>query len=374
MIVFALAAVTGLLAASLLPGSLVAANPQGVDEPYALTPASAEPVGPRLAFSAVPRYPAKSSMLFVTIREPRMSLLDWFVLRPEEHKAVDFLTHDQKYGTQTPSQQNQLNAQMMRSAKQTAEYVALTKLGYPTTVTEGDVIIQAIVCLEGNPDGSCKTRAPAASVLQPGDAMREVDGVKIGTVEDLAAVLVKHKPGDVVTVGYERPGTGAGSGKGSGPVTLIASGDGTNRTIIGFQPVDTRTTKVPFDVSIDSGAIGGPSAGLAFTLTLLDELTPGELTGGLPVAVTGTIELDGHVGAIGGLFAKTAAVKQMGAKVFLVPEDQGPEDIARARAVAGSDLQIVPVATIDDALAALAKFGGNGLQLGTPGKDYKAAA
>jgi PDZ domain-containing protein len=110
---------------------------------------------------------------------------------------------------------------------------------------------------------------------------------------------------------------------------------------------------------------------LAFTLTLIDELTPGELTGNNAVAVTGTIRTDGSVGPIGGLAQKASAVKQMGAKVFIVPTEQGPDDLARARLVAGDDLMVVDVASLDEALAALAKYGGNGLELGTPGADYQ---
>ncbi|MFN6122052.1 MAG: S16 family serine protease, partial [Actinomycetes bacterium] len=146
------------------------------------------------------------------------------------------------------------------------------------------------------------------------------------------------------------------------------------RTIIGFSPYDTATAKLPFDVDIDSGAIGGPSAGLAFTLTLIDELTPGELTGGRRVAVTGTIRIDGTVGGIGGLAQKVSAVRQLGADVFLVPAEQGEQDIALARQVAGDDLDIVPVANLDEALAALAEYGGNGLELGRPGEGYEPAS
>jgi PDZ domain-containing protein len=173
----------------------------------------------------------------------------------------------------------------------------------------------------------------------------------------------------VIEVEFERPGDGTRTGE----IELIAAGGDDDRTIIGFQPFDTARADLPFDVDIDSGAIGGPSAGLAFTLTLIDELTPGELTGGRRVAVTGTISLDGTVGAIGGLAQKTSAVRQQGATVFLVPTAQGEADIARAREVAGDDVEIVPVATLDEALAALADLGGNGLELGTPGADYEPA-
>jgi len=366
--VVAFLAVTGLLLASTLPADLVATNGAGVDAPYALVPADAQPVGPRISFDAVERYRAKGELLFVTIREPEVTLLDHFI--GHDQREVQPLSHDDKYGVQTPSQQQQFNQQMMRTAKETAEYVALHQLGYPAQIIPGDVIVNNLVCLEANADGTaCVKWPPSDQLLDPGDRLLKVDGVALEVIDDLTPILAKHQPGDEVEVVFDRPGTG----EMSGTVELIASPDKDDpRTLIGFVPFDTATAKLPFDVSIDSGEIGGPSAGLAFTLTLIDELTPGELTGDHKVAVTGTISIDGTVGAIGGLGSKTSAVKQMGASVFIVPTAQGAADIAKARAIAGDDLQIIPVANLAEALAALSSIGGNGLDLGTPGADYHA--
>jgi PDZ domain-containing protein len=119
--------------------------------------------------------------------------------------------------------------------------------------------------------------------------------------------------------------------------------------------------ELPFELSIDTQSIGGPSAGLAFTLTLIDELTEGELTPPGGVAVTGTMSLDGTVGAIGGLRQKASAVAQTGVDVFLVPAAQGEADIAAAQRAAGDDLTIIPVSNLDEALAALRELGGDPL-------------
>ncbi|MEX0846428.1 MAG: S16 family serine protease, partial [Ilumatobacteraceae bacterium] len=336
---------------------------------FARVPAEAQPVADRLSFDAVERYPADGAFLFVTVREPKITMLDWFV--GSRQSEVGFLSTQDKFGVRTPEQQRQISVQMMRTAKETAEYVALETLGYPVDIIPGDVIVSEIVCLEPNPTTQqCDDWAPSDDVLDPGDKLLAVDGTELTTIDDLSAILKERQPGDRVSVDFDRPG----SGEQSGEVELIASNDGTNRTIIGFVPFDTATAKLPFEVGIDSGAIGGPSAGLAFTLTLIDELTPGEVTGGNPVAVTGTIRIDGTVGAIGGLVQKTSAVKQTGAKVFIVPFEQGEENLAQARAVAGDDLDIVVVKDVDEALAALATYGGNGLELGTPGSDFVPAA
>ncbi len=359
-------AVVALLFASMLPADLHATNIAGVEAPYALVPANADPVAPRLSFDAVPRYDASGEILFVTIRQPEITLLDWFIGR--DQPEVGFLSYEDKFGPSTPSQTKTFNFQMMRTAKETAEYQALSFLGYPAELRPGDVIIQALCDEVDQTTGDCITPAPADEVLDPGDQIIAIDGQAVEDIDDLTEILSAHAPGDTVTVRYVREG----EGEQEGAIELIESDDGERRTIIGFYPFDTASVELPFEVNIDSGDIGGPSAGLAFTLTVIDEITPGELTGDHQIAVTGTIDQDGNVGAIGGLVSKTSAVKQLGVTAFIVPAAQGEEDIARARAVAGDDLEVVPVATLQEAIEALARFGGNGLELGKPGADYTA--
>ena len=94
---------------------------------------------------------------------------------------------------------------------------------------------------------------------------------------------------------------------------------------------------------------------------MIDQLSEGDLLGGKRVAVTGTIDINSKVGAIGGLTSKASAVLQSGAKYFLVPTSQGEEDIANARKVVGDQVEIIPVATLDEALAALERIGGDAL-------------
>jgi Lon-like protease len=108
-------------------------------------------------------------------------------------------------------------------------------------------------------------------------------------------------------------------------------------------------------VQIDTGDVGGPSAGLAFTLAILDDLTPGDLTGGHDIAATGTIASDGTVGPVGGTGQKAAAVRAKDAELFLVPRADYKDAVAHA----GKDLEVVPVDDLDDALDALADLGGN---------------
>ncbi|HEY0518718.1 MAG TPA: S16 family serine protease, partial [Ilumatobacteraceae bacterium] len=263
------------------------------------------------------------------------------------------------FATETRQQQTSRGQRDMRTAKETAEYVALHRLGFNAKLTPGQVVIDQLVCLKASADGrSCAQFAPSDKLLDPGDTLLKVDGASLSVVDDLAPILANHKPGDKVEIDYERDGK-----PGSGEVELIAAPQEPDRTIIGFIPTDNATVTLPPDVSvnIDTESIGGPSAGLAFTLTMIDQLSKGDLLGGKRIAVTGTIDINANVGAIGGLTSKASAVMQAGAKYFLVPTGQGDKDIADARQVVGDKVEIIPVATLDEALAALARIGGAAL-------------
>jgi PDZ domain-containing protein len=354
--------------AALLPASLVAdkevadpADPDGqVVEatPYARVPASAQRVDDRISFGQLEGVAdidenRRGDIYFVTISEPSQSLLSYWVGNVEPE--IDFLTRDEKYGTATPSQRRQIGLEQMRTAEQVAQYVALQAIGFDgAELRPGDVVVAQLVCLEPDEAG-CAVPAPADEVLDPGDKILRVDGVAVATVEDLVAQLADNAPGDVVELDIERPDAAPQTVE----VELIASPDDPDRTIIGFIPFDTASIELPFEIDIDTGQIGGPSAGLAFTLTLIDELSEGDLTGGTNVAVTGEIGVDGSVGAIGGLAQKVSAVRQVGVRHFLVPTAQGEEQLARAREIAGDDVEIIPVATLDEALAALERLGGD---------------
>jgi PDZ domain-containing protein len=331
--------------ASLLPSGLVSSKEnertgEMQPTPYALTPASADPVNDRIVFGELPddveRFETTNDFVFVTVTAPNQSVLSWLAGRDEP--AVDFLTEEDKFGVRTPSQRREFNLQMMRTAEQEAQYVALTTLGYDVEITAGDVIVQDVLC------------------EVPSD-----DGVTLESVDDLSAVLADREPGDTIELVIERPG----DGEETVTVELSASPDDPERTIIGFVPFDTASITLPFEVDINTGDIGGPSAGLAFTLAMIDELSPGSLTGDQNVAVTGTINLNGEVGAIGGLAQKVSAVHQNGVRVFLVPASQSelddPVERQRLEDAGRGEVEIIPVATLDEALAALERLGGDPL-------------
>jgi PDZ domain-containing protein len=248
----------------------------------------------------------------------------------------------------------------MTTAKQIAEYVAYTRLGLDASFVYGDIIVEELVCSDNpGPMSACKQ-------LQLGDTITTLDGEPTPTLLELAPLMADHKPGDIVTLTIKPADLPEGSSlEDVKRIQLIADPDTPTRAIIGFIPADTRTVQLPFEVGIDTDRIGGPSAGLAFTLALLDELTPGDLMGGVKVAATGTIGEDESVGAIGALAQKAVAVKAAGAKVFLVPKGQSEDELAAARRVVGSSVRIEPVANLTEALAILESLGGSGISNAT---------
>jgi Lon-like protease len=335
-----------LVTGALITSSLVKINY------WEVAPGSAEEVASRFSFdknalSQVTRYKTSAPILFVTAYGSKLSALDALVgvLDPD----VDVLNREEKFGTITPSEQRRLGFQAMASAKQIAEYVALNRLGYDVSIAYGKLIIERLVCEDApRPLSACLQ-------LNPGDTITAFDGIEIPTLSDLMPIIADYSPGDVIEVTITPHKTSESVKK---KIELMVSPDDPDRTIIGVWPADTRTVDLPFEVDIDTDSIGGPSAGLSFTLALLDELTAGELTGGVKVAATGTIDGDESVGAIGALRQKTVAVKASGATVFFVPSAQTPEELSAARRVAGSKLRIVPVANLGEALKVLEELGG----------------
>ena len=177
--------------------------------------------------------------------------------------------------------------------------------------------------------------------------------------DDLAAAVRDRSPGAAVTLSVE---DGEGTER-DVSVTLAASEQDEDQAFLGVQ-METRDLafELPFAIEIESGSVGGPSAGLAFALAVLDILTPGELTGGEPVAVTGTINAAGQVGPVGGTAQKAVAVRRAGIEVFLVPSSE----YEQARAAVGDDIRVEPIDDLDQALAVLAELGGNALALEAP--------
>jgi len=322
---------------------------------WEIAPGSAEPVAPRMTFGEDARrfinvYESNGEVMFVTALGSQLSLLD--VAAAWLDDDVDILTFEERFGSQTPSQQRASNSRAMVSSKQIAEFVALSRLGFESEFIFGDVIVEDVVC-EANPDPQS-----ACELLQPGDTIVTFDGRPTPTLPSLIEAVALRQPGQLVSVGIRKEGNQTVENL---TIKLIAAPDGSGRTIVGLMPRDTRTVRTPFEVGIDTDSIGGPSAGLAFTLALLDELSEGSLTGKAKVAATGTIDGDESIGAVGAIPQKAVAARASGATLFLLPASQSEEDVTAARRIGGSRMRVETVATLQEALDVLRGLGGEPL-------------
>lgn len=185
---------------------------------------------------------------------------------------------------------------------------------------------------------------PGAQALEPGDVLFEVDGRPVLTADDPRTALADNEPGDSVKIVVER-----GDQVLEFEIELGQASDDEERAVIGIS-VGQVIADPP--VGIESGNIGGPSAGMMYTLAIIDLLGEGQLTKGYVIAGTGTIRGDGTVGNIGGVRQKVVAAEAAGADVMLVPRGNYDQALEAPR----ESMQLIPIDTIDDALAALAEL------------------
>ncbi|MFC4106925.1 PDZ domain-containing protein [Micromonospora zhanjiangensis] len=225
---------------------------------------------------------------------------------------------------ETEQQVDQRNKEDFQASQSSAETAALRKLGYPVQVTVKTV----------TPDG------PSNGLLRAGDVITTVDGQPVPTASKLTELIRAKPAGTTFTVGYTRSGAPA-----TATITSRAGNGEPPRIGVAIEQQQPH----PFQLKIDLGDIGGPSAGLMFTLGIIDKLEPADLTGGKIIAGTGTINDEGEVGPIGGIPQKLVGAKQAGAQVFLVPADNCAEAVRNPQ----PGLPLLRVATLDDALKAL---------------------
>jgi PDZ domain-containing protein len=296
---------------------------------YIFLPNEAHPVAPLVEVKGG-KDPKDGGIYFVDVLVRKATLFErvW----PGSREGATIVPADQvKPPGVSEGERRREELQEMKMSQQVAAAVALRSLGYKVVATPIGARIEF-----ADPE------APAGGKLLPGDVVTAVDGKKIlgpsglraaigaaGTSHDLQLTVKRGSKTVEATVRPER-----------GP-------DG--RAVIGVIVSQAASIKLPFAVKIDTGNVGGPSAGLAFALDVLEEMGK-DVDHGNKVAVTGAIELDGRVGEIGGVKQKTIGVERAGIKVFLVPAG----DNAREARKYARNVRIIPVRTFQQALRELA--------------------
>jgi Lon-like protease len=217
------------------------------------------------------------------------------------------------------------NVALMDRSKETATVVALRQVGYK--IEPSGVEVTEVVA-----------GAPADGKLRAGDEILAADGHLVDSTDEVRKAITGHKPGERVAFRVER-------GKGEKNVSVEVQ-EVEDQPRVGILLRDL-FPELPVKVTIQTqNNIGGPSAGLMFTLSIIDKLTREDLTGGRRIAGTGEIAIDGSVLPVGGVGEKLIAVHRLGVTTFLIPA----ENCAGVKGQVPDGLRLVKVSKVDDAL------------------------
>ena len=308
---------------------------------------------------------------FVTVSQTaNITPLQWLDAKLDENVRIRH--EDDVRGSQTADEARATDLRRMQVSKDAAVVVALQRLGYELVITPvGVEVAQVIDC------------TAADGTLGTGDLIVGVNGVDTPDGERLVAALLDIGVGQDVELLVERidptnptqsmrtdlVGLTLGSADDSCIDESIRSEEA--RPFIGIMTETMYEEELPIDIDIRTGRVGGPSAGLAFTLAIMDVLTDGELTNGLSIVATGSITRDGEVRPVGGIHQKTVAAERAGTDLFLVPaccdnfidRETGepldlPSNIDEALEHA-DEMRVVGVRNLDDALRAIGELGGD---------------
>jgi PDZ domain-containing protein len=260
-------------------------------------------------------------------------------------KDTEIRKSEKVRGTLTDAEYGILLEHMMKSSQNNAVVASLEAAGRPVPMTYTGVFVQALYA-----------ESKAAGVLLPGDVIVEAEGKPVTRINELASVIVKNKKiGDKLELAVLR-------GKERLTLSIELYGDDEAVPRIGIVSEDQYTINPPVSVIYTESEIGGPSAGLMFSLEILDQLTEGELTHGKLIAGTGTIDAGGNVGQIGGIRDKIIAAELAGVDIFFCPadvkaSDSNEKDILDEARKRGYKVTIVPVHTLAEAVNYLERLG-----------------
>ncbi|NNN21825.1 MAG: PDZ domain-containing protein [Acidimicrobiales bacterium] len=311
---------------------------------YSITPGGTAAVEGQISINSPKVAPLKGRIDLVYVDEAQVTLLDYPFDKVKSHTKLYPTNAIASTPTGILSDQAVIsqNAWYQVTSQVAAKVAALNELGY--NIKEDT---------NGAPIGWVDPTAPAAKVLASGDVITAVDHSPTPTVESLISQVQHFKPGQTILLSIKK----ATSGKTiEASIKLAAQGSGNQKLPyigIGLAP----KYHIPLNISISDlvggQALGGPSAGLSYALTIVDMLSGGNLTHGMNIACTGTIAPNGSVGPIGGLEEKTISVLNSGDSVFFVPAGESPQSVSTSQKEAGSKLKIYIVSSLQQVLTIL---------------------
>jgi len=294
---------------------------------YALGPGPARAVQPLIRFEDRPRFESEGRFVMTTVDYSQLTGVQMLFAWLDPDRRI--VPRERLYppGQDVEGERERSISQMDTSKLDASAVVMRVISAYPKEHGEG-VLVESVV-------GGCA----ADGELFPGDRILAIDGEDVDTYRQASRAIQAVPSGAALTFALSVDGEPE-------TVNLVREPcGGSEEPLVGVSMINS----FPFDVSISSGDVGGSSAGLMWALGLYDLLTPGDLTGGRTIAGTGVMGLDGTVFAIDGVGEKIAAAAEAGAAVFLFPKGNQ----SGARAAGDRGLELVPVASFEEALAYL---------------------
>ena len=270
----------------------------------------------------------RMTTVYVTQPRARVNLFDLMGAWLSRDDAV--YPYDAIYEEDETQESNETEGQIeMVSSQDAAIAVALTELGI-----DFEPAVEVFEVGKGT---------PAEGELEVRDVITGVNGQRVTTTQETADAVQATPAGQDVRLTVFRDGRQR--------TVEVTPGEREGRPFLGIDMLPSY--RFPFQVGVQiDDTLGGPSAGLMFSLGIYDTLTPGSLTGGEIVAGTGTIDPDGKVGPIGGIQQKIAAARDAGAELFLVPPDNCPE----ALDAPNDDMRLARADTMHDARTAIEEW------------------
>ncbi|WP_066368373.1 SepM family pheromone-processing serine protease [Neobacillus fumarioli] len=289
-------------------------------------------------------YKEKGNFMLTTVRMGKANIYSY--LEAKMSKYDEIYPQDEILGKkETEEEYNLIQLQMMAGAKLNAIDVAYRKAGIPVHYKYKGIYVMDV--LPG---------MPADGTLKPGDRIFKVDGNSFTSSKEFIDYVGKKHAGDPVTFTFLR-----NKQEKTATLKLKPFKESPNRVGIGISLVDDKDIVVDPKVKINTADIGGSSAGLMFSLEIYNQLTKEDLTKGYQIAGTGTIDVDGTVGPIGGIEQKIVAADKAGAEIFFAPNEKGAQNSNYRAAVKTahdihSKMKIVPVNNFDEAVNYLEKL------------------
>ena len=328
------------IVAAFITGVLAATLCTMIELPYYVTmPGMAQNLSPLVKVENGDK--DEGTFMLTTVRMGKANIITYGFAKVRKYYELH-PTEAVRHTGETDEEYTLRQLHMMEGSKQAAIAVAYKKAGKRYYFKNEGVYVLNVV-----------SNMPASKYLQAGDRITAVDGRKIESADQLIDYINRKKKGDEITVTFQRKKETK-----SATLKLQPLPDNTNRIGIGISLTTDRKIFTEPAVKIDSEEIGGPSAGLMFSLEIYNQLVEEDITKGYKIAGTGTVNETGEVGPIGGISQKIIAADQAGADIFFAPNEKGAKnsnyrDALKTAKDIGTKMKIVPIDTFDDALSYL---------------------